>query len=135
MKLIPYLYFEGNCEEAIDYYRVIFEGNVPYKDFYGSAPMEVPEIYKYKILHCQLDFGNNSIMACDTFPGGKINNGNGIVLSVGFENEDRATNIFNNLAVGGRVTMPFEKQFWGAYLGQVTDRFGKIWMISTNLDS
>ena len=72
-------------------------------------------------------------MACDAFPGQKIDNGNGFVLSVSFDEETRAGEIFTNLASGGEVTMPFEKQFWGAWLGQLSDKFGKNWMISTNI--
>jgi PhnB protein len=133
MKLIPYLTFDGDCEEAIHYYQSVFDGNVVHKDYYASAPIDVPESHKNKILHCQLDFGGNSIMACDGFPGDKTDNGNGIVLSVEFDQETKASEIFSKLSAEGNVTMPFEKQFLGAWLGQLVDKFGKNWMISANI--
>ncbi|MBE9466587.1 VOC family protein [Dyadobacter subterraneus] len=133
MKLIPYLNFQGTCEEAIDFYLTVFEGEIVYKDYFKNAPMEIPEDYKEKIMHCQLDFGDNTLMACDAFPGVEIKEGNGVDLSIGFDEEVKAEEIFNKLAEGGKITMPFEKQFWGAWLGQLTDSFGKKWMISTNI--
>lgn len=133
MKLVPYLNFEGSCEEAIDYYASIFNGKIVYKDYYSTSPMDVPESHKDKVMHCQLDFGDNVLMACDAFPGQTVSNGDGIVLSVGFDLETEAAAIFSKLAQDGTVTMPFEQQFWGAWLGQVTDKYGKSWMISTNI--
>lgn len=133
MKLVPYLNFEGTCEEAIDYYASIFSGKIVYKDYYNTAPMDVPESQKDKVLHCQLDFGDNVLMACDAFPGQKISNGDGIVLSIGFDLETEASAIFSKLTEDGTETMAFEQQFWGAWLGQVTDKYGKSWMISTNI--
>jgi PhnB protein len=133
MKLIPYLNFEGNCDKAIDFYSRIFDGSIVYKDFYKSAPMNVPEDYREKIMHTQLNFGDNTLMACDTFPGTQVKEGNGMELSMGFDEEAAAEDVFNKLAESGKITMPFEKQFWGAWLGQVVDQFGKKWMISTNI--
>ncbi|MEO6684306.1 MAG: VOC family protein, partial [Dyadobacter sp.] len=72
MKLIPYLNFGGKCEEAIDFYLSVFNGKISYKDYYKSAPMDVLEDHKEKIMHCQLDFGDNTLMACDAFPGVEI---------------------------------------------------------------
>jgi len=132
MKLAPYLYFEGTCEDAIDFYQSIFDGTIPSKNYYRVAPMDVPESHKDKILHCQLDFGNNTIMACDAFPGQKISDDSGIVLSIRFNNEAQAGEIFDQLGEDGTINMPFEKQFWGAWLGQVRDKFGKSWIISTS---
>jgi PhnB protein len=84
-------------------------------------------------MHTQLNFGDNILMASDAFPGTYIKEGTGIELSIGFEEETVAENVFTKLAEGGEITMPFEKQFWGAWLGQLTDRFGKKWMISTTI--
>jgi PhnB protein len=133
MKLVPYLNFEGNCEKAIEFYRILFNGNIAYKDYYSSAPMDVPDNHKDKIMHCQLNFGENMIMACDAFPGSPVQDGNGVELSMSFDEEEKAREIFNKLAEGGSVKMPFEQQFWGAWLGQLTDSFGKRWIISTNI--
>lgn len=133
MKLIPYLNFEGVCGDAIVFYQTVFGGDIVHKSLYGDAPMDIPEEHKDKIMHCQLDFGDNTLMACDVFPGTKIDEGSGITLSLGFDEEQQAREIFDKLADGGQVTMPFEQQFWGAWLGQVFDKFGKNWMISTNI--
>lgn len=131
MKLIPYLNFEGNCEEAIRLYQSIFGGSVSFENRYGNAPMDVPENYKNKILHCEFHFGDNALMACDAFPGQKIENAEGIILSVGYTSSAEAEAAFKQLAEGGKIIMPFEKQFWGDHLGQLTDKFGKRWMITS----
>lgn len=132
MTLIPYLHFQGNCEEALKTYERIFSGSIEGIKCFGEGPMEVPETYKNKVLHGLLHFGDNSIMASDTFPGASITRGENVVLSIGLKNDDdNARRIFNELANGGKVIMPLEKQFWGALFGQLEDRFGVRWMVGS----
>jgi PhnB protein len=72
-------------------------------------------------------------MFSDGMPGGIIDHGNGINLSLGMDDEAQARSVFDQLAEGGKITMPMEKQFWGALFGQVTDQFGVRWMINCDL--
>lgn len=130
MQLIPYLHFAGNCEAALDAYRQIFNGEIEQLNRYDSAPMPVPEDHKQKVLHARFRFGNNHFMACDVFPGQEVGDGNNVILSIGLADEAATREVFGQLADGGQVTMPLEKQFWGALFGQLTDRFGMRWMVN-----
>ncbi|MBC9796107.1 VOC family protein [Sinomicrobium weinanense] len=130
MKLIPYLQFQGNCEKALQWYQSIFGGDIKLNR-YSEAPMDIPENYKNKILHADFTFEDNTILACDSFPGGQISNSNGIAMTLQFTDEKQAEKIFNKLAEGGKITIPFQKQFWNAYFGQLEDRYGKLWMINS----
>lgn len=130
MQLKPYLQFQDNCEEAIQWYQSIFGGDIKLNR-YSEAPMDIPENHKDKILHAEFTFEGNTILACDSFPGGQITNANGISLTVEIPDEKQAEKIFGQLAKGGKITMPFEKQFWNAYFGQLEDRYGKLWMINS----
>ena len=132
MKLIPYLNFPGNCEQALNAYQKIFNGQISDLNRFGdSFPTE--DDYKNKVMHARLHFDDNTIMFSDTMPGGTVNYGNGIVLSIGLNNEEQARSVFALLGESGTITMPLEKQFWGALFGQVTDCFGVQWMINCEM--
>ena len=132
MKLIPYVYFQGNCEEALNTYAKIFNGEIEGLTRYaGNFP--APEDHKNKILHASLLFGENVIMFSDSMPGGTVNYGNGHCLCLGLNDEPHARNVFNQLAEGGKIKMEMEKQFWGVLYGEVFDKFGIHWMINCEL--
>ncbi len=132
MKLIPYLNFAGNTEEALNYYQKVFNGAVHDLNRFGD--MFPPETnYKDKIMHARLEFGGNMLMFSDGMPGTPVDHGNGIYLSIGLNDEARARSIFDQLGEGGKITMPLEVQFWGALFGQVMDKFGVSWMINCEM--
>ena len=134
MKLIPYLNFAGNTEEALNYYQEVFNGTIHDLNRFGD--MFPPEAnYKDKIMHARLEFGDNMLMFSDGMPGSPIDHGNGIYLSIGLNDEVQARSIFDQLGEGGRITMPLEIQFWGALFGQVMDKFGISWMINCEMSS
>jgi PhnB protein len=133
MKLIPYLNFQGNTEEAINAYQKIFDGEIHDLSRFGDNDPSIPEDHKNKIMHARLSFGDNMLMFSDGMPGGTIDHGNGINLSIGLNDEAQARSIFEQLADGGIIIMPMEKQFWGALFGMVKDRFGISWMINCEL--
>lgn len=88
---------------------------------------------KDKVMHVALPIGNgNTLMATDALEsmGQKLNVGNNISLSIEAESKEQAQKIFNGLSAGGKVTMPLEDAFWGAYFGMLTDKFGIQWMVS-----
>jgi PhnB protein len=129
MKLIPYLNFAGNTEEALDFYQKVFEGTVSDLNRFGDM-MPAEANYQDKIMHARLAFGDNMLMFSDGMPGQPVDHGNGIYLSIGLDNEAKARSIFDQLGEGGNITMPLEKQFWGALFGQVKDKYGISWMIN-----
>jgi PhnB protein len=130
MKLVPYLLFRGNCEEALNAYKVIFGGEANVVSRFGSTSYPVPESHKDKIMHASFVFDGNTIMMSDAMPESTIDHGNGLALSISLNSEERTRRIFEGLAENGKVLMPLEKQFWGALFGQVTDRFGIRWMVN-----
>ncbi|MCA9457455.1 MAG: VOC family protein [Nitrospira sp.] len=132
--LIPYLMFDGNCEEAIHFYKDIFDGEIPYMGRFGDGQMEdVPEEAKNRVMHSTLNFRGGTIMASDTMPGAPFTSdgkGNQIHLSLGFDKLDKLASTFDDLKEGGKVTMELQDTFWGDRFGMITDRFGISWMLS-----
>ena len=133
MKLIPYLNFSGNTEEVMNTYAKIFNGNLHDISRFGDRDPSMPDDQKNLIMHGRLTFADNILMFSDGMAGHRVNHGDGISLSLGMDDEAHARSVFDQLAEGGKATMPMEKQFWGAVFGMVTDKFGIHWMI--NCDS
>ncbi|ODS88017.1 MAG: glyoxalase [Chryseobacterium sp. SCN 40-13] len=131
-----YLTFNGNCEEAFNFYKSVFGGDFAYIGRFGEMPegdgYSVPEADKNKIMHVGLLIGNTILMGSDT--GGdwaaKLIEGNNFSVSVNTESKEEADRIFNGLAAEGQITMPMEDTFWGAYFGMLTDKFGIQWMVN-----
>ncbi|MDD4974566.1 MAG: VOC family protein [Bacteriovorax sp.] len=130
----PYLMFPGNCEEAIKFYCDVFGGEIKSSIKYKDGPMDVPEIWKEKIMHATFIIRGDQLMASDSFPGNEPVKGNNINLSVGFDTKSRPDEAFNKLAKGGRIMMPLENTFWGARYGQLVDHYGVSWMFTQELE-
>lgn len=133
IKVIPYLMFEGNCEEALKFYQDIMGGELNIVNRYDNPAMNAPEEYKNKILHARLEFDEMiALYASDTFPGNNTQKNSGDVsLSVVLNNDlEKTKQIFNELSQGGKVAFPFGKQFWGDWHGSLTDRYGFNWNIN-----
>lgn len=132
IKLIPYLSFNGNCEEALNGYQKILGGNVEVQTRYDNPAMNAPEHYKNKILHARFHFDDQSIFASDVFPGSSVNTqNNNAAMSLDIPDLEKAKQVFAELSEGGKVRVPFEKQFWGEWHGNFTDRFGINWMVNS----
>jgi len=127
------LIFNGQAEEALNFYKSILGGE--YLNFQrmnqmpGAPPMPAEE--GEKILHAALAVGNSVIMGMDMPTArGTANAGNNFMVTLDTSSEDETNKAFNGLAEGGTVTMPLGHQFWGAFFGMVTDKFGIQWMLS-----
>ncbi len=129
MKLTPYLHFAGNAQEVIDFYKQALGGEATINR-YGDSPMPVDEDYKDKIIHARYVFDGNMIMISDSFKGQLVSTKGNIQLSVEADNEEQLRSSFEKLSEGGKVTMPLEKQFWGAIFGMLEDKFGVRWMFN-----
>jgi PhnB protein len=130
-ELMPYLQFQGDCEEALNFYREALDGRIEIASRYDNPAMNAAEEDKNKILHASLYFGKHLIFASDTLAK-KTNEpivGN-ISISLGFQDEEQAKKIFETLSAGGKIHVPFKKQFWGDWHGNFTDRFGIRWMVN-----
>ena len=124
MKLFPYLNFNGNCEEALNFYKEAFDGEIIQLGRYGESPMKSPEEIKDKIIHGRLQFGDVLIMASDAMNKNGVNNGDNISLSIECDTNDQLEKVFTKMSEGGKITMPLQEQFWGAKFGMLTDKFG-----------
>ena len=128
----PYLFFGGQCEEALEFYRKALGAEVQMMMRYKESPEKqrpVPECFEEKVMHASFRVGETTVMASDGMCDGKANF-EGFSLSVTVPDETEADRVFAALAEGGLVTMPLEKTFWAPKFGMLTDRFGVGWMVS-----
>jgi PhnB protein len=131
MKLNPYLNFDGNAEEAVNFYKEALGAEVPMLTRFGESPMPSGDDEKNRIMHARIVFGDNIIMISDTMKGrSDFSTKGNIQLSIGLDDEAKTHEIFNKLSAGGTVTMPLAKQFWGAIFGMFQDKFGVNWMLN-----
>jgi len=134
----PYLAFDGNCREAMTFYRDAIGGKLEFMTF-EQMPEEhpVPDEYKDRIMHCALRGEGLELMASDSMPGQgePLVNGNTVSLSIATKELEKGRNIFDNLSSGGEVTMEFQPVFWGGNFGMLRDRYGMNWMITSEEQS
>jgi PhnB protein len=131
IELIPYLQFQGDCEEALNFYKDILNGQIEIASRYDNPAMNAPEDFKNKILHARFIFGRYTMFASDVMPK-KMNESilANISMSLGFHDEKAAQDVFDQLSQGGEINIPFKKQFWGDWHGNFSDRFGIRWMVN-----
>jgi len=136
-----YLTFEGNCEAAFNFYRSAFGGEFRDLNRFGEMPpqegMPAPsEEMKNRIMHVSLPISSETIlMGSDTMPGmgPDMTAGNNFSISIGVSSKEEADKLCDALSADGKVTMPLEVTFWGAYFGMWTDKFGINWMVNYDL--
>ena len=132
MELHPYLFFDGRCEEAIEFYKKALDVEVEmlmrFKDSPEKASCPVGPGMENKVMHASLRIGDKMFFASDGNAQGKPNfQGFGLSLSV--SGEDDARRLFGALEDGGKVIAPLTKTFFSPLFGMVADRFGVMWMI------
>ena len=130
----PYLTFNGNCEEALNFYRSVFGGDFEYVGRFKDMPSEtpVPDAEKEKIMHISLPISDETtLMDSDSSEafGGAAQEGSNFSISINASSKEEATRIFNELSVGGTIKMPLEDTFWGSLFGMFTDKYGIHWMV------
>ncbi len=131
--LNAYLNFYGNCEEALNHYAKIFDGKVTMANRYDNPAMKAPKEFHNKVLHATLEFGGITIMASDIISRGPVETDAGsgdAALSLDVSDSEAGKKIFDQLAQGGKVGEPFQKQFWGAWHGNLRDKYGIRWMLN-----
>ncbi|HWT05183.1 MAG TPA: glyoxalase/bleomycin resistance/extradiol dioxygenase family protein [Xanthomonadales bacterium] len=134
MQLNAYLNFNGNVEEVLEFYRSVLGGEIEIMRFEGTpVASSVPADWGNKVLHGTLRSPAGVLMASDATTDRVNNPGDNFALSLGSEDEAEADAAFAKLSAGGTVTMPFEKTFWGAKFGMVTDKYGTRWMVNCQL--
>jgi PhnB protein len=129
----PYLFFEGRCEEAIEFYRRALGAGVNMLMRFKDSP-EPPQPgcvspgSENKVMHANLRIGGTTMMASDGRCTGKLNF-QGFSLSLSVSTEAEAERLFTALADGGQVQMPLARTFFSPRFGMVADRFGVLWMV------
>jgi PhnB protein len=126
-----YLFFNGRCEEALEFYRSALGAQVEMFSRFKDAPepgMAQPGM-ENKVMHASFRVGETLVMASDGRGGGQLRL-EGFSLAITVPDEEKADKIFDALADGGKITMPLEKTFWAPKFGMVEDRFGVGWMVS-----
>ena len=133
MKLIPYIHFSGNAQEALDFYAKALGGKVVFIQRYGDSPMPTDEDYKDKVMHGRMEFEGNMVMISDVFKGQEVKTEGNVQLSVEVESIDRINEVFGKMAEDGTVIMELQDTFWGARFGMLKDKFGVSWMFNHTL--
>jgi PhnB protein len=133
----PYLYFNGNCEEAFNFYKGIFGGRFSYMGKYHEMPstgeQTIGKESRGKIMHISYPIGKDAVLqGADVIPefGGKANVGTNFAVSLDVPSIGDAKRLFRALSYQGVITFPQENTFWGAFYGMCIDKFSVHWMIS-----
>ena len=150
MQFVPYLNFDGTCAEAMAFYAQLFGGQIVYQGTFGDMPASpgmppLPDAAKQRIMHAHLQVGAQAIMASDTMPsapgqdpatcGGGYHKPQGMWVSIGVDSFAEGQRVFDGLAQGGQVSMPYAATFWSPGFGMVTDRFGTPWMVNVKSEA
>lgn len=131
----PYLFFNGECEEAIEFYKTAIGATVQHMMRYKESPEQMPggpmkPNYGDKIMHVTFKVGDSTIMAADDCMSDRTFDGFSIMLALPTEADVKKA--FAALSVDGSVTMPPMKTFWSPCFGMLTDKFGVGWMVSVS---
>ena len=134
MHISPYLNFNGRCSEAFAFYAKTLGGTITFTQTFGESPMKdtVPSEWRDKVMHTTLTIENQQLMGSDA-PPPHYAAPQGMTVSLQLASPQEGERIFNALAEGGQVRMPFGQTFWSAGFGMVVDRFGIPWMVNCDV--
>jgi PhnB protein len=127
-KLYNYI-FSKNAKEQAEFYAKAFNGEIKSIQTFGEAP-NADEKNKDKVMHLTLDINGATIFMADAIHE-PVKTSGSVDIGLEFASEEEANIAFANLAEGGHVIMPLEKQFWGAMFGRLHDKYGILWQIVT----
>lgn len=133
MHVQPYLFFEGRCDEALDFYQRTLGAEVRTRMRFKDSPDPCPEGAippgaEDKVMHAEFQVGDSVLFASDGCCSGTANI-QGFGLSLTVKDEAEADRVYAALGDGGRVVMPIGKTFFSRRFGMVADRFGVTWMV------
>ncbi len=125
----PYLLFDGNCEEAFDFYRGAFGGEFASKMRFSEMDPNAGDNAD-KIMHVALPISGDSVLMGSDTPGDDVTAGSSVSIAIGTNDRGEADKLFGSLSDGGSVTMPMSDAPWGDYFGMFTDKYGFKWLIN-----
>ncbi|MCD7971266.1 MAG: VOC family protein [Candidatus Azobacteroides sp.] len=134
MKLITHFTFDGKGEEALNFYKTVFNGRITelrrFEDEKEILAMPgIEEKDRKKIIHAYLQVGSVILNICDRLPVEDITNGNIIVMDINIEEEKETKRVFSALSEGGEILIPLAPASWTPNFGMIKDRFGICWNI------
>lgn len=133
INVTPYLFFKGNCREAMEFYKGVFGGDLS-MNTYDDMPMpDTPEGLKGKLMHADLSNGEVALMASDTEQASPVAKKVSISLSGAAAEREKLTGFFNQLSEGVEVIYPLKEEPWGSLFGSVIDKYGIEWMVDISL--
>jgi PhnB protein len=127
----PYLFFNGQCEEAFKFYEKLLDGKITAMMPHEGTPAanSVPADWRSKIIHARMTIGDQELMGSDAPPAHQ-HKPQGFSISIGVNDPAEAERVFHALEEGGTVTMPMAETFWAKRFGMLVDRFGIPWMVN-----
>ncbi len=129
LEVNPYIEFQGNCRQAIEFYKSALDAEVLFTQTVGESPMSDMGPAE-NIMHCTIKIGTSTIMMCDAPRLDSTGGSGNISLTIGLNDPARAQQIFEILAKDGSVIMQLEKTYWAEAFGILTDKFGVKWLIN-----
>jgi PhnB protein len=132
MKVQPYLFFDGKCEEALEFYKRALGAKVNALMRFSEGPDQsrIKPENKNKVMHSEFQVGEAVIMASDGYCNGAPSF-QGFSLTITVSNDAEAKRVFDAITAGGEVRMPLEKTFFASSFGMATDKYGVGWMVIT----
>jgi len=128
MQIQPYIFYDGRCDEAIEFYRTAVGAEVNMLMRFKDSPEPPTHGDGEKVMHATLRIGDATLLVSDGRCAGAPNF-QGFALSLTVAAETEAERLFNGLCDGGQVQMPLTKTFFSPKFGMVIDRFGVLWMV------
>jgi PhnB protein len=128
-RLNPYISFDGDARQALEFYKEVFGGTLALNTFGDFGSPDAPEADK--IMHGMLEAPNGfTLMGADTPPGMEYSQGSNFAVSLSGDDDAELRGYWEKLSGAGTVSVPLEKQMWGDVFGMCTDRFGVPWMVN-----
>jgi PhnB protein len=128
MQIQPYLFYNGRCDEAIDFYRAAVGAEVTTLMRFKDSPEPAAHGVAEGVMHASLRIGDTTVLVSDGQCSGQLSF-QGFALSLTVPNDAEAERRFAALGDGGQVRMPLAKTFFSSKFGMLTDRFGVLWMV------
>jgi len=131
MDMYTYVNFAGTCREAFDFYQKVLGGRISFIQTIGESQMasSMPPESHGRVMHVTLDIGDQVLQGADA-PPGQFTRPAGFCVALHFETAAEGEKVFNALAPGGTVQMPYQSTFWAKGFGMLIDRFGTPWILN-----